>query len=159
MKIAVLYVRGNQETPEEWASNGRGEDRVDDKFWKLMDVFGKKIALDTWKGFRGEMGMEGSSGINAEYFFFFFFFLLKSGFIFETVLKGKKCQKYYINKQKKVKLRFSTTTTTAPLPFGHVFLQNRLQGKFTWSHEKFVKGRAISCYTYSIIQLCENTFL
>eukprot|EP01126_Amoeba_proteus_P021665 TRINITY_DN2204_c0_g1_i29.p1 TRINITY_DN2204_c0_g1~~TRINITY_DN2204_c0_g1_i29.p1 ORF type:complete len:384 (+),score=80.31 TRINITY_DN2204_c0_g1_i29:217-1368(+) len=61
MKIAVLYVRGNQETPEEWASNGRGEDRVDDKFWKLMDVFGKKIALDTWKGFRGEMGMEGET--------------------------------------------------------------------------------------------------
>lgn len=36
-------------------------DKIQKQFWKFMEVMGHKIDLETWSGYRGDMGKKGTT--------------------------------------------------------------------------------------------------
>eukprot|EP01126_Amoeba_proteus_P034247 TRINITY_DN3403_c0_g1_i10.p1 TRINITY_DN3403_c0_g1~~TRINITY_DN3403_c0_g1_i10.p1 ORF type:complete len:434 (-),score=87.98 TRINITY_DN3403_c0_g1_i10:216-1517(-) len=60
-KMGIIYVKQNQLHPREWFTNGLGDDKLDQRFWEFMKIFGKEIDLLDWSGYLGDMGRKGQT--------------------------------------------------------------------------------------------------
>jgi len=58
MKIGIICCKKGQVVPQDMFQNGVNGDTCGNKYWNFVRLLGDAIDLQTWQGYRGDMGRD-----------------------------------------------------------------------------------------------------